>query len=69
MTEFGHRSGLAQKTFRDIVVGRKLTFDNFDRYWTFETEMRSEIDGSHAARANLALDSEPAGDKLRDIHI
>ena len=69
MAQPRHRARLTQEAIGDIAVARKLRFDYFDGYGTFESEMRRSIYRAHAARSDFTFDTEPAGDKLRDIHI
>ena len=63
-----HCSGLAQKSISNISISCELWFDDFDRNRTFETEMRCAIDCAHPTSSYHSLYTEPAGDKLRDIH-
>jgi hypothetical protein len=69
MAELRHRSRFAQKSFGHVGVAGEFTLDDFDCYRSVETQVSGEVDSAHAAGPDFALDPEPAGDKLGDIHI
>src|SRR5689334_3905370 len=69
MTQLRHRARFAQEPVSDVGIAGKLAFDDLDCYRPFETKVRGKINRAHAAGADFTLDSEPAGDKLGDIHI
>src|SRR5687768_9217602 len=68
MMQLRHRARFAQKTIRDVSIAREFTLDDLDCYWTFESQVGGEVNSSHAAPPDLALDPESAGDELGDIH-
>jgi hypothetical protein len=69
MAQLGHRSRFAKKTIGDVGIGRALTLDDLYCDRTFETEVRGKIDRAHTAGPEFAFYSEPASDKLGDIHM
>jgi hypothetical protein len=69
MAQLRHRARFEQKSVCDVSVAQKLTPDDLHCYRSFQTKMCGEVDSAHATRADLAFNSEPAGDNLGDIHI
>src|SRR5215213_3769895 len=69
MTQLGHRSRFAEKTIVDVGIGRALALDDLYCDGAFELEVRGKIDCAHPAGPDFAFYSEPASDKLGDIHM
>src|SRR6185369_993339 len=69
MVQLGHRSRFAQKTIGDVCITGKLAANDLYSNRTFEAEVRGEINRAHAAGPDFTFYSEPASDKLGDIHI
>ena len=69
MAQLGHRSRFAKETFGDVSVSRKLRFDDLDCDRSFEIQVGGKVNSTHAAGPEFAFYSEPASDKLGDIHI
>src|SRR5260370_19173553 len=69
VSQFGHSSRFTQETIGAVAITSKFRLDDLYRDGRLESEMNCAIYSSHAAGSDFALDPEPAGDKLRDIHI
>jgi hypothetical protein len=68
MAQLRHGARFEEKPVGDVRVARKLSPDDFYGYRSFQTKVCGKVDSAHAARAELAFNSEPAGDNLGDIH-
>jgi hypothetical protein len=68
MAQLGHRPRFAQKTIGDVCITGELASNDLDSDRTFETEMGGKVNGTHAAGPDFTFYSEPASDKLGDIH-
>jgi len=69
MAQLRHRSRFAEEAIGDVGVRRKLGPDDLDCDRAFQIEVRGKVNSAHAAGPDLPLYSEPASDKLGDIHI
>jgi hypothetical protein len=69
MAQPGHGARFEQKSVCNVSVARKFAPDDFHCYRSFKAKVCSQVDSAHAARAELAFNSEPAGDNFGDIHI
>jgi hypothetical protein len=69
MMELRHRPRFAQKTVRDVRVAGELPLDDLYCDRSFESQVGSEIDRSHAAGPDFSFNPESASDELGDIHI
>ena len=62
-----HPVDLAAEPAAELLVGRQVGAHHLHRDQR-AGRVPGQVHGAHAARSDLTLDTEPAGDKLRNVH-